>query len=65
MRRLMNRRFAMERDEGKQYNEPGISEAMKAVNNQFRIAHGCSMLINLIISLSLVAYPFVASSLVV
>jgi hypothetical protein len=65
MNRLMNQRFSLERDEGKQHNEPGVSDRMKALNKQFGIAHGCSMLINMVIALALVVYPFFITAIVV
>ena len=58
----MNERHKVEREEGKQYNEAGISDRMKALNARFGIAHGCSALVNLSIVLSLLAYPFLSST---
>ncbi|CAF0980298.1 unnamed protein product [Adineta steineri] len=63
--KLMNKRFTMERDEGKQYNEPDISSQFKALNKQFGMVHGCSMMINMIIAISLVVYPFIVSLVIV
>jgi hypothetical protein len=61
----MNERHKVEREEGKSYNEPGISDRMKALNKRFGIAHGCSSLINMVIVLSLLAYPFISSTIVI
>ena len=59
--RIMNERHKLEREEGKKYNEEGVSETMKRLNKRFGIAHGCSSLINMALVLSLLAYPFVSS----
>lgn len=58
----MNERHKVEREEGKKYNEEGISDRMKALNKRFGIAHGCSSLINMAIVVSLLAYPFVTNT---
>ena len=57
----MNERHKVEREEGKKYNDPDISDQMKALNKRFGIAHGCSSLINMVVTLALLAYPFVSS----
>jgi hypothetical protein len=63
--RIMNERHKVEREEGKQYNEAGISDRLKALNKRFGIAHGCSSLINIVIVLSLLAYPFISSPIII
>ncbi|KAG5353449.1 hypothetical protein C0989_006605 [Termitomyces sp. Mn162] len=40
-------RHKLEKDEGKAYNEPGVSDAMKALNRRFGTLHGVSSLANL------------------
>ncbi|CAF3309259.1 unnamed protein product [Rotaria socialis] len=61
--KIMNERHKVEKEEGKQYNEPGISDRLKALNKRFGMAHGCSSIINVAIVLSLLAYPFVSSEI--
>ncbi|CAF1184926.1 unnamed protein product [Adineta ricciae] len=63
--KLMNKRFELEREEGKKYNEDGVSDQMKELNKQFGIAHGSSVIINMIIAVSLVVYPFLVSPVIV
>lgn len=58
----MNERHKLEREEGKQYNDEGISDRMKSLNKRFGLAHGCSSLINMAIVVSLLVYPFVSSN---
>jgi len=60
----MNQRFKLEIDEGKKYNEPGISNEFQALNKQFGKVHGWSVLINMIIAISLVVYPFSVSVII-
>ena len=55
----MIERLKLEREEGKKYNEAGISDQFKSLNKQFAIAHGCSVLINLVMTLLFIVYPFV------
>ncbi|UJR11427.1 hypothetical protein I4U23_015607 [Adineta vaga] len=62
--KVMQERHKVEREEGKTYNEPGISDRMKALNKQFGIAHGCSSLINMVVVLSLLSYPFISSAII-
>lgn len=57
----MNQRFQLELDEGKKYNEPGISNEFQALNKQFVKTHGWNVLINMMIAISLVVYPFTVS----
>ncbi|CAF3869937.1 unnamed protein product [Rotaria magnacalcarata] len=38
--KIMNERHKVEKEEGKQYSEPGISDRLKALNKRFGIAHG-------------------------
>ena len=59
----MHQRFKVEQEEGKQYNDPDISDRLKALNKQFASAHGFSVLINMAISILLVTYPFLSPSL--
>ncbi|KAI0067948.1 hypothetical protein BV25DRAFT_1794158 [Artomyces pyxidatus] len=40
-------RHKLEKEEGKAYNEPGVSDAMKALNSKFARLHGYSSLANL------------------
>jgi hypothetical protein len=61
----MIERHKVEREEGKSYNEAGISDRLKALNKRFAIAHGCSSLINMAVILSLLAYPFISSLLII
>ena len=62
--RIMNERHKVEREEGKSYNEPDISDQLKTLNKRFGIAHGCSSLINMAVVLSLLAYPFISSPII-
>ncbi|KAG6910559.1 hypothetical protein DXG01_009509 [Tephrocybe rancida] len=41
------RRHKLEKEEGKSYNEPGVSSEMKALNRRFGSLHGISSLANL------------------
>ncbi|KAJ3821775.1 hypothetical protein F5880DRAFT_1624589 [Lentinula raphanica] len=43
----MFERHRLEKEEGKAYNEPGVSDAMKALNRRFGSLHGISSLLNL------------------
>ncbi|KIK49634.1 hypothetical protein CY34DRAFT_69470, partial [Suillus luteus UH-Slu-Lm8-n1] len=43
----MFQRHKLEKEEGKNYNEPGISAQMKALNAKFGMLHGISSLANL------------------
>ncbi|GAA5954415.1 hypothetical protein JCM8115_004581 [Rhodotorula mucilaginosa] len=45
---VMKQRHRKERLEGKSYNEPGVSNEMKALNKRFGTLHGISSLINLV-----------------
>jgi hypothetical protein len=45
--RLMFKRHKQEREEGKQYNDPGVSDQMKQMNKKFGMLHGISSLANL------------------
>ncbi|KAF5377611.1 hypothetical protein D9615_005124 [Tricholomella constricta] len=45
--KIMFMRRKLEKEEGKTYNEPGISVEMKALNRQFGMLHGVSSLVNL------------------
>lgn len=45
--RTMFRRQSLEKEEGKSYNEPGVSAEMKALNRRFGMLHGISSLANL------------------
>ncbi|KAE9410694.1 hypothetical protein BT96DRAFT_961468 [Gymnopus androsaceus JB14] len=45
--RTMFERHRLEKEEGKVYNEPGVSDAMKALNRRFGSLHGISSLLNL------------------
>ncbi|TEB35101.1 hypothetical protein FA13DRAFT_1728902 [Coprinellus micaceus] len=45
--KLMFKRHKLEKEEGKAYNEPGVSEEMKALNRKFGSLHGVSSLFNL------------------
>jgi len=40
-------RHKLQKDEGKAYDEPGVSDEMKALNKRFGALHGTSMLVNL------------------
>jgi len=43
----MFERMRLEKDEGKTYNESGVSDQMKALNRRFGMLHGVSSLANL------------------
>ncbi|KAG5728565.1 Transmembrane protein 205 [Termitomyces sp. T112] len=45
--KTMFQRHKLEKDEGKAYNEPGVSDEMKALNRRFGTLHGVSSLANL------------------
>ncbi|RDB28421.1 hypothetical protein Hypma_015199 [Hypsizygus marmoreus] len=45
--KTMFQRHKLEKEEGKVYNEPGVSDEMKAVNRRFGTLHGISSLANL------------------
>ncbi|KAL0950769.1 hypothetical protein HGRIS_007536 [Hohenbuehelia grisea] len=45
--KTMFQRQRLEKEEGKLYNEPGVSDAMKALNRRFGMLHGISSLANL------------------
>ncbi|KAJ3736876.1 hypothetical protein DFJ43DRAFT_988159 [Lentinula guzmanii] len=45
--RTMFERHRLEKEEGKAYNEPGVSDGMKALNRRFGSLHGISSLLNL------------------
>jgi len=45
--KTMFERHRLEKEEGKVYNEPGVSDAMKALNRRFGSLHGVSSLLNL------------------
>ncbi|KAK7468665.1 hypothetical protein VKT23_003169 [Stygiomarasmius scandens] len=45
--KTMFQRQRLEKSEGKNYNEPGVSEEMKALNRRFGSLHGISSLANL------------------
>ncbi|PFH46640.1 hypothetical protein AMATHDRAFT_154267 [Amanita thiersii Skay4041] len=49
----MFRRHRLEKEEGKNYNDPGVSPAMKSLNRRFGMLHGISSLANLIAVISL------------
>ncbi|KAF8641020.1 hypothetical protein AX17_000665 [Amanita inopinata Kibby_2008] len=45
--RTMFQRHRLEKEEGKNYNEPNVSSQMKALNRRFGMLHGISSLANL------------------
>jgi len=45
--KTMFQRQKLEKEEGKTYNEPGVSAEMKALNRRFGMLHGISSLANL------------------
>jgi len=45
--KIMFQRHKLEKEEGKIYNEPGVSAAMKALNAKFGSLHGISSLANM------------------
>jgi len=45
--KIMFQRQKLEKEEGKTYNEPGVSAEMKALNRKFGSLHGISSLANL------------------
>ena len=62
--RIMNERHKVEKEEGKKYDDPDVSDRLKTLNKRFGMAHGVSALLNMAIVLSLVAYPFVSSTII-
>lgn len=60
----MNERHKVEKEEGKKYDDSDISDRLKTLNKRFGMAHGVSALLNMAIVLSLVAYPFVSSTII-
>ncbi|EIN13652.1 hypothetical protein PUNSTDRAFT_117368 [Punctularia strigosozonata HHB-11173 SS5] len=52
--RTMFQRHKLEKDEGKNYNDPAASDAMKALNRKFGMLHGVSSLCNLGANLALI-----------
>jgi len=51
--KIMFQRHKLEKEEGKQYNEAGISDEMKALNKKFGGLHGISSLANMTAVLAL------------
>jgi len=51
--KVMLQRHKLEKEEGKTYNEPGVSAEMKALNKKFGSLHGISSLANLTAVLAL------------
>ncbi|KIY48939.1 hypothetical protein FISHEDRAFT_42378, partial [Fistulina hepatica ATCC 64428] len=45
---IMFKRQKLEKEEGKVYTDPGVSEEMKALNRRFAAMHGYSSLANLV-----------------
>ena len=45
--RVMFQRHKLEKEEGKAYNDAGVSDKMKALNRKFGMLHGWSSLLNL------------------
>ncbi|KAJ7225881.1 hypothetical protein GGX14DRAFT_422725 [Mycena pura] len=45
--KTMFERMKLEKEEGKAYNEPGVSDKLKALNGKFGMLHGVSSLLNL------------------
>lgn len=45
--RVMFQRHKLEKEEGKVYNDAGVSDKMKALNRKFGMLHGWSSLLNL------------------
>ncbi|EMD41633.1 hypothetical protein CERSUDRAFT_90206 [Gelatoporia subvermispora B] len=52
--KTMFQRHRQEKEEGKAYNEPGVSDQMKALNSRFGMLHGVSSLFNMSAFLALV-----------
>ena len=52
--RLMFQRHKLEKEEGKAYNDEGVSDAMKTLNKRFAQAHGFSSMFNLDAVLALI-----------
>jgi hypothetical protein len=57
----MFQRHKLEREEGKSYNEVGVSDKMKALNKSFGMLHGVSSLLNLSAVLALGFHGLVSS----
>jgi hypothetical protein len=51
--KVMFQRHKLEREEGKSYDQAGVSEQMKALNKRFGSLHGISSLLNLTTVLAL------------
>ncbi|OCH96698.1 hypothetical protein OBBRIDRAFT_717957 [Obba rivulosa] len=51
--KTMFQRHRQEKEEGKAYNEPGVSDQMKALNSRFGMLHGVSSLFNMTAFLTL------------
>jgi len=51
--KTMFQRHKLEKEEGKAHNEPGVSDAMKALNSKFGTLHGVSSLANLFVVVAL------------
>jgi hypothetical protein len=49
----MFQRHKLEKEEGKNYNEPGVSAQMRALNAKFGMLHGISSLANLVAVIAL------------
>lgn len=52
--KTMFQRHKLEKQEGKSYNEPGVSAEMRALNSKFSRLHGISSLLNLAANISLI-----------
>jgi len=52
--KTMFKRHKLEKEEGKSYNDPGVSAEMKALNSKFSQLHGISSLLNLTAVLAIV-----------
>lgn len=54
----MHERLQLEIEEGKKYNEAGISIRFQMLNKKFIRIHGLSVMVNLIVVFSVIVYPF-------
>ena len=58
----MNDRLKLEREAEKQCNKDDITDSFNSFHKQFRAVHARSVTINMVIVLSLMAYPFILPS---
>ncbi|KAH7104280.1 hypothetical protein BKA62DRAFT_694141 [Auriculariales sp. MPI-PUGE-AT-0066] len=57
--KIITDRQRQEREEGKNYNDPNVSDALKQLNKQFGMWHGISSLLNLFVVIGLTLHGLV------